>query len=68
MNLAEEVAFDDLAERTEGFSGAELESLCTEAGMFAIREARTEVRTEDFGSALEKIDRDDTTGTPVAFY
>ena len=68
MNLAEEVAFDDLAERTDGFSGAELESLCTEAGMFAIREERTEVHTEDFESALEKIDRDDTTGTPVAFY
>jgi proteasome regulatory subunit len=68
MNLAEEVAFDDLAERTDGFSGAELESLCTEAGMFAIREERTEVHTEDFESALEKIDRDDTMGTPVAFY
>jgi len=68
MNLAEAVAFDDLAERTEGFSGAELESLCTEAGMFAIREGRTEVRTEDFEAALAKIDREESTGTPVAFY
>jgi proteasome regulatory subunit len=36
--------------------------------MFAIREERTEVRTEDFESALEKIDREDSAGTPVAFY
>ncbi|MFC7176910.1 proteasome-activating nucleotidase Pan2 [Halosegnis marinus] len=68
MSLADEVAFADLAEETEGFSGAELESLCTEAGMFAIREGRTEVRTEDFEAALEKIERDEATGTPVAFY
>ncbi|MFB6118816.1 proteasome-activating nucleotidase Pan2 [Halosegnis sp.] len=68
MNLADEVDFTDLAEHTEGFSGAEIESLCTEAGMFAIREGRTEVRTEDFEAALEKIDREDSTGTPVAFY
>ncbi|PSP39421.1 peptidase [Halobacteriales archaeon QH_7_65_31] len=68
MNLAAEVEFGDLASKTAGFSGAELESLCTEAGMFAIRDERTEVRTEDFEAALEKIDRDDTAGTPIAFH
>ena len=68
MNLADSVDFDELAERTEGFSGAEIESLCTEAGMFAIRDGRTEVHTADFEDALDKIDREDATGTPVAFY
>jgi proteasome regulatory subunit len=68
MNLADGVEFGDLADLTDGFSGAELESLATEAGMFAIRDGRTEVRMEDFEEAFDKIDRDDSTGTPVAFY
>jgi len=68
VNLADSVSFEDLADRTEGFSGAEIESLCTEAGMFAIRDGRTEVHTVDFEDALDKIDRDDATGTPIAFY
>ncbi|MEM4782206.1 MAG: AAA family ATPase, partial [Halalkalicoccus sp.] len=58
MNVADSVDFESLAEETAGFSGAELASLCTEAGMFAIREDRTEVRTEDFESALEKVATD----------
>jgi proteasome regulatory subunit len=63
------VDFDRLADETVGFSGAELESLTTEAGMFAIREERTTVHFEDFQAALEKIGRNEPTGgLPVAFY
>ena len=69
MSLADNVDFDLLAEETEGFSGAELASLATEAGMFSIRDSRTDVRTEDFEDALEKIEEgDQTEGQPVAFY
>ncbi|QLH81057.1 proteasome-activating nucleotidase Pan2 [Halosimplex pelagicum] len=69
MSLADEVDFERLAEETAGFSGAELASLATEAGMFAIRDGRTDVRTEDFVDALEKIEEGDATeGQPVAFY
>ncbi|PSP65002.1 peptidase [Halobacteriales archaeon QH_8_67_27] len=69
MNLADEVDFEYLAGETEGFSGAELASLATEAGMFAIRDGRTDVRTADFEDALEKVeDGDQTEGQPVAFY
>jgi proteasome regulatory subunit len=69
MSLAEGVDFEHLAAETEGFSGAELASLATEAGMFAIRDGRTDVRTEDFVEALEKIEEGDATeGQPVAFY
>ena len=68
MSVADDVDMDALAEETEGFSGAELESLATEAGMFAIREERTEVRTADFEAAMEKITREDSPGTPIAFY
>jgi len=69
MNLADDLDFAELAELTEDFSGAELASLATEAGMFAIRDGRTEVRLEDFEDAFEKVeDGDPTDGVPVAFY
>ncbi|WP_254821009.1 proteasome-activating nucleotidase Pan2 [Haloglomus halophilum] len=69
MNLSDDVDLASLAEATEGFTGAELESLSTEAGMFAIRDDRTEVRREDFDEAMAKIDHDgDELGTPIAFH
>ncbi|WP_440988740.1 proteasome-activating nucleotidase Pan2 [Haloarchaeobius baliensis] len=59
MNIAADVTFADLAEETAGYSGAEIASVATEAGMFAIRDGRTEVRKQDFVEALEKIEADD---------
>jgi proteasome regulatory subunit len=55
INVAEDVAFSELARKTEEFSGAQLASLATEAGMFAIRDDRQEVRREDFDAAYEKL-------------
>ncbi|MEF8882929.1 MAG: proteasome-activating nucleotidase, partial [Halapricum sp.] len=70
MNLADSVDLGSWAEETEGFTGAELASLATEAGMFAIRDGRTEVHPEDFADAIEKVEAadEDSVGTPVAFY
>jgi proteasome regulatory subunit len=68
MNLADEVAFEELAADTDGFTGAELASLCTEAGMFAVRDDRTEVRTADFEEALEKIAENAGDGDAPNFY
>ncbi|MDI9645177.1 MAG: CDC48 family AAA ATPase [Archaeoglobales archaeon] len=36
--LAEDVNIDELAEKTEGYSGADIEAVCREAAMLAIRE------------------------------
>ncbi|AHG00287.1 peptidase [Halostagnicola larsenii XH-48] len=60
MAIADEIDFADLAAETEGYSGAEIESLATEAGMFAVRDDRTEVNHEDFTNAIEKIENDDS--------
>ncbi|AGB38233.1 proteasome-activating nucleotidase Pan2 [Natronococcus occultus] len=60
MNVADDVDFSALADDTEGYSGADIESLATEAGMFAIRNEREEVRQQDFRDALEKIEEDDS--------
>jgi proteasome regulatory subunit len=67
MNLAEDVAFETLAEMADDFSGAEIESLTTEAGMFAVRDDRREVQMGDFEDAFAKITEDDTAADPVAF-
>jgi proteasome regulatory subunit len=68
MNLADAVDLAALASKTDGFTGAELASLATEAGMFAIRDDRTVVQMGDFENALVKVAEDDSsTGTPIAF-
>jgi len=68
MSLSGEVDLGELAGRTDGFTGAELASLATEAGMFAIRGERTTVQPEDFHDAYEKVEEeDDAAGTPIAF-
>ncbi len=55
MSLSEEADIDLLATLTEGVSGADLKAICTEAGMFAIREERDEVLVADFMDAVDKI-------------
>ncbi len=68
MNLAGDVDLGAFATETDGLSGAELASLATEAGMFAIRDGRTTVEQADFHDALEKIEGDDdASSVPVAF-
>ncbi|MUV56757.1 AAA family ATPase [Halogeometricum sp. CBA1124] len=63
MNVADDVDFEDLAEELEGQSGADIASLTTEAGMYAIRDDRTEVRREDFDDAIEKMRDAEESGT-----
>jgi proteasome regulatory subunit len=68
MDIADDVSYEAVADLTDGFTGAELASLVTEAGMFAIRRDRTVVEMEDFEEAYEKVaNGDDTAGTPIAF-
>ncbi len=39
----------------EGFSGAEIKAVATEAGYFAIRENRTKIKETDFVDAVKKV-------------
>jgi proteasome regulatory subunit len=55
MNLDENVDLGCIADLAVGSSGADLKALSTEAGMFAIREERTNVYQSDFESAATKI-------------
>jgi proteasome regulatory subunit len=52
--------FGELASMAEGASGAEIEAVCTEAGMFALRNGREVVTMEDFADAHAKIQDEDS--------
>ncbi len=56
MPLTKDVDLRELARKTEGFSGADIEALCREAAMSALREDRKakEVRMKHFDSVLAK--------------
>jgi proteasome regulatory subunit len=55
MALHEPIDFEALANRCEGATGADIRAICTEAGMWAIREERDSVTTADFDRAIEKV-------------
>jgi len=55
MSLHEPIDFETLANRCEGATGADIRAICTEAGMWAIREERDSVTTADFDRAIEKV-------------
>jgi len=55
MNLDEDVNLKLISDMAEGSSGADLKSLSTEAGMYAIREERTVIYQSDFEGAAVKI-------------
>ncbi len=58
MNVDDDVDFGQLAEMAHEASGADVKAICTEAGMFAIREDRTDIRMADFRNAWEKIQKE----------
>ncbi len=53
--LAEDVNLDVIAERTPGFSGADLYSLMNEGAILAAREERTKVSQYDLIRSIEKV-------------
>ena len=56
-----------IVEQLEGMSGAEIKSVCTEAGYFAIRDNKKKVRQEDFMQAIAKVRRKEAEETPHMF-
>lgn len=57
MPLAKDVELEDLADKTDGYVGADIENLCREAGMTAYREnpEATEVSQQNFYGAMKTI-------------
>ena len=55
MNLVRGIDLKKIASKMNGASGAESKAVCTEAGMFALRERRVHVTQEDFEMAVSKV-------------
>lgn len=55
----ESLEHEKIIDTMEGFSGAEIRAVCTEAGYFAIRSNRTKVIHEDFVKAVVKVNQDE---------
>ncbi|XP_017131227.1 26S proteasome regulatory subunit 8 [Drosophila elegans] len=55
MNLTRGIDLRKIAELMPGASGAEVKGVCTEAGMYALRERRVHVTQEDFEMAVSKV-------------
>lgn len=49
------VNLKEIAERTPGFSGADLANLCNEAAILAARKNKQQIEQEDLISAIEKV-------------
>jgi len=60
MNLMRGINLKKIANQMKGASGAESKAVCTEAGMFALRERRVHVTQEDFEMAVAKVMKKDS--------
>jgi 26S proteasome regulatory subunit T6 len=60
MNLMRGINLAKIANKMKGASGAEMKAVCTEAGMFALRERRIHVTQEDFEMAVAKVMKKDS--------
>jgi len=50
-----DIDYESIVKLSDGFNGADLRNVCTEAGMFAIRAERDYVVNEDFMKAARKV-------------
>ena len=55
MPLADDVNFSEIAISTQNYTGADLASLCREAGILAMKSKSKSIRSTDFASALKKV-------------
>uniref|UniRef100_A0A5F9CH20 26S proteasome regulatory subunit 6B n=7 Tax=Boreoeutheria TaxID=1437010 RepID=A0A5F9CH20_RABIT len=59
MNLSEEVDLEDYVARPDKISGADINSICQESGMLAVRENRYIVLAKDFEKAYKTVIKKD---------
>eukprot|EP01052_Picozoa_sp_SAG31_P002238 SAG31_NODE_77_length_27533_cov_47.448859_9_plen_108_part_00 len=55
MNVERDIRFELLARLCPNNTGADIRSVCTEAGMFAIRARRKTISEKDFLDAVNKV-------------
>ncbi|CAF1254535.1 unnamed protein product [Rotaria magnacalcarata] len=50
-----DIDYEAIVKLSDGFNGADMRNVCTEAGMFAIRVERDYVQEDDFSKAVRKV-------------
>merc|ERR1712046_194516 len=60
MNLTRGIDLKTIADKMHGASGAEVKAVCTDSGMFALRERRVHVTQEGFEMAVAKVMKKDS--------
>ena len=68
MSLSDDVDFEQLAKMTEGLSGADLNVIVKEAGMFVLRRRGEEVTMQDLLDGLEKVVADEEVSMPLGMF
>lgn len=58
LEISDEMKFADLAHRSRGMTGADIEAVCREAGLHAVRENRNRINQQDFIDSINKIKED----------
>ncbi|MFH1316973.1 MAG: proteasome-activating nucleotidase [Candidatus Woesearchaeota archaeon] len=61
MNLMKDVNLDTISEKLEGFSGAEIKAVCTEAGYEAIRKNLTKISKKNFEHGIKRVQEEERT-------
>lgn len=59
MTLSPDVNLAEISLLTEGLTGAQIQAVCREAGMFAVRKSAFEVTNQDLLDAITKVAGDD---------
>lgn len=68
MKLADDVDFEKLAKITAGLSGADLQVITKEAGMFVLRRRGEQVTMKDMMDAYEKVVSEEEASTPSGMF
>ncbi len=55
MKVTDDVDLKVVAKRTPGFVGADLENICNEAAMHALRDDREQITMADFEAAIDRV-------------
>jgi len=61
------IDYEAICKLAEGFNGADIRNICTEAGMLAIRAKRDYVIEEDFSKAVRKLKEDKKLESQIAY-
>ncbi|MHA1905778.1 MAG: proteasome-activating nucleotidase [Candidatus Thorarchaeota archaeon] len=68
MNIESNVDFGAIVSSTGELTGADIKAICTEAGMFAIRDGLTCVTQDHFRKAISKVELRGKDTTPSGIY